>query len=441
MALDQKALADALFDVFAAMEDGSKDDAFFAEGVAKAVTDWWNTGDAVVDPYITAPPATLSGAKSEGNPAAPASTVNDPILAACKAMADAAGDTLVITQKIIPAGRNGRPAPLFGNTGINAPTAGAGKVDRIIVHWIGVVHFPSTPTAIYNYWAGSTTNVGSAHYVVKDSTVFQCVPLNEIAYHSGPQNPGGGLPGDFRNHYSIGIEVCPDTREGEFSEKSIKTLRKLVAKIRETYPKASIIERHFDGQPIHPIDGTRNKKDCPRYYTPYTTAGTDGKIVDGKYVANPGRTEGRVENPEGGEKRWSVLRDYLDDKTQEAASAAAGGDGNEKLAEAIAQGCQDMAEYPMTHPISPGATVTIPPASPAPWAGTAAITVTAAATFLDTLQPKFKDIFDQMKDITENGNRFMADKMAEEIGNLLIGTAIAGAAATAPPGAGTGDIT
>jgi len=151
------------------------------------------------------------------------------------------------------------------------------KVCLIIIHWIGpYIQRITTPR---DWWENGRDGLGvqaSAHFIVRDNDVLQCLPLDEIGWHSG----------DTRNYTSIGIEMCPESLDGKLSIASILTLKKLIANIRTIYPDAAI-ERHFDGV---------QKKDCPRYYTP---------VIDLVGV------DGRVPNPEGGDARWEQLKSFL----------------------------------------------------------------------------------------------------------------------------------
>jgi len=152
-------------------------------------------------------------------------------------------------------------------------------IEKIIIHWIGP--YPHhTPTGVRSWWENGSDKRGvqaSTHYVIKESEVLQCLPLNEVGWHSS----------DSRNYNSIGIEVIPMNNAGEFSKQTIETLKELVQHIKKEIGKDLVLERHFD-------NGV--KKDCPRFYTPVTSlAGVEGRGV----------------NPEGGDQRWEELKKYL----------------------------------------------------------------------------------------------------------------------------------
>jgi len=154
-------------------------------------------------------------------------------------------------------------------------------VTKIVIHWIGP--YPShQPSGVRAWWEKGNDDGGvqaSAHFIVKEGECLQCLPLNEVGWHSG----------DARNYESIGIEVIPVNKAGEFSKNTIDTLCSLIRHIREEVNSNLQIERHFDGV---------QKKDCPRFYTSVTKdSGVDG----------------RVENPEGGDQRWEELKLFLND--------------------------------------------------------------------------------------------------------------------------------
>ncbi|MCL2174495.1 MAG: peptidoglycan recognition protein family protein [Treponema sp.] len=152
-------------------------------------------------------------------------------------------------------------------------------VEKIIIHWIGP--YPNhTLGGVRSWWEKGSNGEGvqaSAHFIIKEEYALQCLPLNEVGWHSG----------DARNNSSIGIEVVPMNLTGEFSQKTIETLKELIQYIRKETGRNLELERHYDGV---------QKKDCPRFYTPVTS------LLDGG---------GRVNNPEGGDQRWEELKQFL----------------------------------------------------------------------------------------------------------------------------------
>lgn len=168
--------------------------------------------------------------------------------------------------------------PEFRDDGSRHPARPGHKletVQTITIHWIGP--FLQQVTSPRNWWATGSDGRGiqaSAHFIIgRDGRCIQCIPLDEVAWHAGNRT------GNFT---SIGIEMCPESVDGRFSEISIQALRGLVAHINEYFGRELNLTRHFDW----------TGKDCPRFYTPITS------LLDGG---------GRVDNPSGGDDRWQEL--------------------------------------------------------------------------------------------------------------------------------------
>jgi N-acetylmuramoyl-L-alanine amidase len=174
-----------------------------------------------------------------------------------------------ITQKLLSLGKLARSGIKFEK-----------PLEKIIIHWIGPYHSQSVFMP-WNWWENGGNGKGiqaSAHFIIKDTDIIQCVPLDEIAWHSG----------DSRNYNSIGIEVIPMNENGEFSKMSIDTLYSLVKYIREKTGINLQLERHYDGI---------QKKDCPLFYTPLSkivNKNADGHDLDGW-------------------QRWEELKSFLND--------------------------------------------------------------------------------------------------------------------------------
>ena len=87
MALNVNTLANNLFDVFDAMRSMTEDnDSYFAERVAKVFTDWYNGGTAVTTEAGAFSGNVIISAAGEGNPQAPAASLESVISTACSAM-------------------------------------------------------------------------------------------------------------------------------------------------------------------------------------------------------------------------------------------------------------------------------------------------------------------------------------------------------------------
>jgi N-acetylmuramoyl-L-alanine amidase CwlA len=147
---------------------------------------------------------------------------------------------VIIEQDYIPRGKLARS----GNS-LTGPTS-------ITIHWVGP--YPShTPEIVRNWWLKGPDGNGiqaSAHYIIKNDRLMQCIPIYEVAWHCGCKG----------NYTSIGIEVIPINKEGKFSDRSIETLIYCISLL----PKVQLL-RHYDW----------TKKDCPLYYTPFSKDGDD----------------------------------------------------------------------------------------------------------------------------------------------------------------------
>jgi N-acetylmuramoyl-L-alanine amidase CwlA len=86
--------------------------------------------------------------------------------------------------------------------------------------------------------------------VIKDGLVICAIPPTEVAWHCGSKG----------NYTSIGIEVVPMNKNGEFSDASIASLYELI----KAWPNLELL-RHYDW----------TQKDCPRFYTPFVAGGNE----------------------------------------------------------------------------------------------------------------------------------------------------------------------
>jgi N-acetylmuramoyl-L-alanine amidase CwlA len=147
---------------------------------------------------------------------------------------------VIIEQNFIPRGKPARPCIKLANPA------------SITIHWVGP--YPNqTPEIVRNWWLNGPDGKGieaSAHFIVKDERIMQCIPLSEVAWHCGSKG----------NYSSIGIEVIPSNTEGRFSDQSIDTLIYCIS----TLPKVKLL-RHYDW----------TQKNCPLYYTPLSEGGQE----------------------------------------------------------------------------------------------------------------------------------------------------------------------
>ena len=120
--------------------------------------------------------------------------------------------------------------------------------------------------SVINMWDGNG-NLVAAHFIVnKDGSIWQCVPLDKIAHHSGYGDTGhnelfgtedesrddklGTVPiGDSfadygMNSYSIGIEMVHVGGSGDYPEAQLEALDNLIAYIDAYYGFESEITDH-----------------------------------------------------------------------------------------------------------------------------------------------------------------------------------------------------
>jgi N-acetylmuramoyl-L-alanine amidase CwlA len=143
---------------------------------------------------------------------------------------------MILKQDLLPVGCPARPGIALQS------------VFSITIHWIGP--YPNQAVDTPRAWWVKSGLQASAHYIVKDADVLQCIPTSEVAWHCGSKG----------NYTSLGIEVVPASIQGEFSETSIATLKELLG----TLPHVEL-RRHYDW----------TGKDCPLWYTPLSDGGED----------------------------------------------------------------------------------------------------------------------------------------------------------------------
>jgi N-acetylmuramoyl-L-alanine amidase len=142
-------------------------------------------------------------------------------------------------------------------TNKNRPGIKLKKLKGIAMHWTANENNGADAVANRNYF-NSTTTAASAHYIVDEHQIIQCVPDDEVAWHVGAKRytemgmriaemPHGP------NYYLIGVEMCVN-RDGDWN----KTYRNSVELAAHLLKKHNLtiqdLYRHYD------ITG----KDCPR---------------------------------------------------------------------------------------------------------------------------------------------------------------------------------
>ena len=141
-------------------------------------------------------------------------------------------------------------------TNTNRPKKKLQKLKGIVLHWTANQGKGADANANRNYF-NTTDRACSAHYIVDDHQIVQCIPDLEVAYHVGaskytsigdklrvkPYSP---------NFYLIGIEMCVNS-DGNWN-KTYKNSVELAAMLLKKY-KLTVkdLYRHYD----------ITSKDCP----------------------------------------------------------------------------------------------------------------------------------------------------------------------------------
>ena len=126
----------------------------------------------------------------------------------------------------------------------------------LIYHYVGIRH--QRPLSVYNYFekdCPQMSRYSSAHYCIdQEGTIFRFVPDHEAAYHCGTDNPDPSSKKVYTdwarkrfpnyamnpektspNLCTIGIELCFNGVNGEFTEPTLKAAAELGASLCDKY--------------------------------------------------------------------------------------------------------------------------------------------------------------------------------------------------------------
>lgn len=190
-----------------------------------------------------------------------------------------------ITKMYLDATAKGRPGKKISPKGL-------------VIHWTANTQKGSDADNNRNYFNNSGV-AASAHYIVDDHQIIQCLPEDEMAYHVGANkyNPRACRElSDYPNDCTIGIEICVN-RDGDFN-KTMENTVALAAEICKRYGwTKENLWRHYD------ITG----KDCPRFFVddatavaygfPSANAGWSKFLIDVEAAAKAGETSEVVNVP------------------------------------------------------------------------------------------------------------------------------------------------
>lgn len=168
-----------------------------------------------------------------------------------------------------------------------------GDIKKIVIHWVGNAN--TSATANRNYFENlknTHKTYASAHYIIGlNGEIIQCIPEDEVAFHSGSYS---------MNRKSIGIENCHPDWNGKFNNATYNSLVELCADILKRYNlDTTALIRHYD------VTG----KQCPLYYVKNTSEWDKFK----KDVANKLNQEVKEEEKGSDEK----VRKYKNGSTKE----------------------------------------------------------------------------------------------------------------------------
>lgn len=120
------------------------------------------------------------------------------------------------------------------------------KMTSITIHNTGN---PDSTALNERNWLGSIHNIRAAsfHVAIDGEDAIECIPLNEVAYHSG--NATGNLS-------SIGIEICESGNYNANEQNAVDLIAKMLVERGWGIDK---LKRHYDW----------NGKNCPHIIIPY----------------------------------------------------------------------------------------------------------------------------------------------------------------------------
>jgi N-acetylmuramoyl-L-alanine amidase CwlA len=141
------------------------------------------------------------------------------------------------------------------------------EVRAIVLHWVAN---PKTDAKFNRDWFDhrqyGQDGYGSAHYVVDDHRIVQCIPYNEVAYHAGAYEytPYARRVLEGRpNYYTIAVELCHPDWGGRFNHGTLVNARLLVGALCMEFGLGSeAVTTH------NAITG----KECPRWFVEHPEA-------------------------------------------------------------------------------------------------------------------------------------------------------------------------
>lgn len=141
------------------------------------------------------------------------------------------------------------------------PTDKLLSVKKLVVHW--VANPETTAKQNRNFFdlrKDGKHGYGSAHYILDDKEIIQCIPDKERAYHVGADKytEYGLSISSYPNARTLGIEICHPDNSGKPSYATYKHLIELLKYLCSKYDLNPLTDicRHYDV----------TRKVCPKYY-------------------------------------------------------------------------------------------------------------------------------------------------------------------------------
>lgn len=139
----------------------------------------------------------------------------------------------------------------------NPRTYAIRRLKGVVAHWTANTDRGAHAQANRNYF-NNTDRFASAHYIVDDHSIIQCVPDHEVAYHVGAlrYKPDGERirENDLSpNYFLVGFEMCVN-RDGDWNKTYRNSVELAAFLLRKHHFTTFSLYRHYD------ITG----KDCPK---------------------------------------------------------------------------------------------------------------------------------------------------------------------------------
>jgi N-acetylmuramoyl-L-alanine amidase CwlA len=117
----------------------------------------------------------------------------------------------------------------------------------LVIHWTADLRTGANARAVRDWYERNRAYKVSAHYVVDDRSIVQCVPESEVAYHTGKavRQPGLSFLGRYPNNSALAVEWCVNS-DGDGAE-TYRNVVGLCGAICSSYGwGAEKLFRHYD---------------------------------------------------------------------------------------------------------------------------------------------------------------------------------------------------